>query len=137
MTWEDRAPSGGRERSFLIDEVTGDWRIRDGRFVFDSTPVSQVLHAVATEIGSVAVDPEYGSRIHEDWKMAAVQFRALEASIATAVDPYIKSGAVKKGSLNVEVSAQGSYVVAVRVDFTDGGGERRTLNIPIQPGYTE
>jgi hypothetical protein len=134
MGWKDRTASG-RKRAILIDERTKDWRVLNGRLQFDGTSISQVIHAITTKLGTIPGFPEYGSQLRKGWQVLDVDMRELQASLVSALEPLEDAGVVKAGSARVEVVAQGGYVVAIKVEWIDGGGPKQTVTIPIQPGY--
>ncbi len=134
MTWEART-EGQRKRAILIDEVTKDWRLSSGRLQWDATSVSQVYHAVLTQLASIPTSPQYGSRLHEPWKIIGTQIQELEFSLLSALSPLEDTKVIKAGSASVEVEPAGGFIVSVRVIWTDGGGEKQDLQVPIQPGF--
>jgi repressor of nif and glnA expression len=133
--WKDRTEAGRRVH-ILVDPETRDWRIGDdGHLAWDSTVCSAVYDAVMTRRGSVPVNPGYGSGIHEAWKMSDRMPRELSTDIVSSLEPLVKSGAIREGTISVTVEASGGYLVQVRIEFEDGGGDKQRLDIPIQPGY--
>jgi len=135
MSWQDRKRDG-RKRAILIDEVSKDWRIEDGRLQWDSTSVSQVYHAIMTKLGSKPLDPEYGSELHGQWKITSTMPREMRASLLGALAHLEASGVIEEGSIDIEVEHQGGYIAAISVSWTDGGGQRQDCTIPIQPGFS-
>jgi len=134
MTWLARTESG-RRRHILIDELTQDWRIgADGHLAWDGTSVSAVYHAIATKIGTIPTSPSYGSRLHDPWKMLGTLPRELSASLEASLEPLVASGVVKQGSIKIEVTPAGGAVASVSIEWADGGGQRQTTTVSIQPG---
>jgi len=136
MGWVERTASG-RKRAILIDLETRDWRILNGRLQWDGTSISQVAHAILTKLESIPGFPGYGSQLRKGWQVLDVDMRELQASLVSSLEPLEDSGVVKPGSARVEVTAQGGYVVAIKVEWIDGGGQSQTIVIPIQPEYYE
>lgn len=135
MTWTNRT-EGGRARSILVDEYSQDWRIdASGHLAWDSTSVSQVYDAVMTMLASVPSNPTYGSRLHDGWKLGGTMPQELEASILSALEPLVVAGIVKRGTARVEIEQAGPYIAKVSIQWTDGGGQKQDLAIPIQPGF--
>jgi len=133
--WKDRTEAGRRVH-ILVDPETKDWRIGDdGHLAWDSTVSSAVYDCVMTRRGTIATNPDYGSRLHEGWKLSDRMPRELETDILASLEPLIKSGAIRAGSTVVTVEASGGYPVSVRVEYIGGGGDKQRVNIPIQPGY--
>lgn len=135
MSWQDRA--GDRKRAILIDPETKSWVISGGKLQFDSTSMSQVYHAVMTQIGSIPTSPKYGSRIHESWPITTSMPRDLEKSIVASLDLLVANGVVKKGSISVEVEPYAGTIGIITVDWIDGGGSKRHLSVPMQPGIRD
>lgn len=136
MTWQTRSAEG-RKRAILIDEETKDWRIEDGKLVFDSTSVSQVYHAVMTSIGTIPTSPDYGSRVNEAWKITTTMPREFEASIRASLESLITTGVIESGTIEVEFTPYSGGYGSLSVQWSDGGGQRRNLAIPIQPGVRD
>jgi repressor of nif and glnA expression len=129
--WKARTEAGRRVH-VLVDPETRDWRIGDdGHLAWDSTVCSAVYDCVMTRRGSVPVNPGYGSGIHGAWKLSDRMPRELEDDIRSSIEPLVKSGAVKEGSVTVTVEASGGYLVSVRVEFLDGGGIKQKLDMPL------
>jgi len=135
-TWKTRSEEG-RKRAILIDEDTRSWLIEDGKLVFDSTSVSQVYHAVMTQLGSIPASPTYGSRVHEPWKMTTTMPREFEASVRASVQPLVDSGVIEGGSIDVEFTPGSHGYGMLDLQWKDGGGQRRSIAIPIQPGIRD
>jgi hypothetical protein len=132
--WQQRT-EGARKRAILIDEVTKDWRIVDGRLQWDATSVTQVYHAIATKIGSIPSSPEYGSRLYDNWKIITTMPRELEASLLATLEPLEKANVVKPGSASIDIEILPGNITQVLIEWIDGGGQKQDLAIPIQPGF--
>jgi len=136
VSYEERI-QGGRRRVHLIDPETKDWVVVDGRILWDSTAATQVYHAVMTKIGSMPSAPEYGSRVHEAWKITTAFPRELEASLYSSLDPLIVAGVIKSGSLTITVTPYKGDIATIVVEYEDGGGQKQRLEIPAQPGILD
>jgi hypothetical protein len=132
--WQQRT-EGARKRALLIDEVTKDWKVVNGRLQWDATSVSQVYHAIATKIQSIPTSPEYGSRLYDNWKIVASMPRELEASLLASLGPLIDANVVKEGSASIDIDVVAGNIVTVLIEWRDGGGQKQDLAIPIQPGF--
>ena len=136
MSHEDRT-RGGRRRVHLIDETVQDWVVEDGRILWDSTAATQVYHAIMTEVGSMPSAPEYGSEVHGEWKITTAFPRELESSLYASCAPLIDAGVVEDGSLTITVTPYRGDIASIRVEYTDGGGQKQALDIPVQPGIMD
>ena len=136
MSWTERTLEG-RRRVHLIDPETQDWVVSEGRIQWDSTAATQVYHAIMTKIGSMPSAPEYGSRVHDPWKITTAFPRELESSLYASLDPLIVAGVVKSGSLNITVTPYKGDIATILVEYEDGGGQKQRLEIPAQPGIMD
>jgi len=136
MSYAERT-QGGRRRVHLIDPDTKDWVVVDGKILWDSTATSQVYHAIMTQVGSMPSAPEYGSRVHEGWKMTTAFPRELEGSLYASLDPLIEAGVIKRGTLTITVTPYKGEIATIVIEYEDGGGQKQSLDIPVQPGIMD
>ena len=81
--------------------------------------------------------PEYGSEVHGEWKITTAFPRELESSLYASCAPLIDAGVVEDGSLTITVTPYRGDIASIRVEYTDGGGQKQALDIPVQPGIMD
>ena len=119
--------------SLLIDGMTGQPRVARGRFVHTDATAARVLARLRTRRGSAPWDSTFGSQLHRVKKADTLAVSATRAEILRALDPEVRSGAIREVVVDVELQTVGRGTqLRWEVRYASADGTLRTVNGPFR-----